>query len=74
MATTYTANPSGILPGQVVGTPITHLPWIFLCCQGERHCGWVKVANTPKQVVEVMAAKRRHEEGCQGGLIVPGVS
>lgn len=71
MVTGYTDSPSTVSPGDVVGVPINHLPWIFLCRSGEgRHCGWARAANNRRQVVEVMAAKRKHEEGCAGGLIV----
>jgi hypothetical protein len=71
MVTTYTANPSAVLPGQVVGAPITHLPWVFCCRSGEgKHCGWARAANELRQVIEVMAAKRKHEENCAGGLII----
>ncbi len=73
MVTGYTDSPSTVSPGDVVGAPINHLPWIFLCRSGEgRHCGWARAANNRRQVVEVMAAKRKHEEGCAGGLIVVG--
>lgn len=69
MSTTYTPNLSTALPGQAVGAPV-HLPYILLCNQGERWCGWVRTANTQKQFLEYAADKRRHEEHCQGGLIV----
>jgi hypothetical protein len=71
-ATTYTPNPSTVLPGQVVGAPISHLPWVFVCCQGEIHCGWARAANTPKQAMERMKEKRAHEQRCKGGLVVIG--
>ena len=72
MPTTYTTSPSSVLPGQVTGAPITHLPWVFLCCSPSegRHCGWARVANSRRDVPEVMTARRKHEEKCQGGLIV----
>lgn len=72
MPTAYSTSPSLALPGQVVGQPITHLPWVFLCCNGERFCGWARVANDRRQVVEIAAEKRTHEEICLGGLIVVG--
>jgi hypothetical protein len=74
LPTTYTASPSTVLPGQVIGAPITHLPWVFVCQSPSegRHCGWARAANSPLEVPEVMKAKRQHEEKCQGGLIVAG--
>lgn len=72
MPTTYTPSPSSVLPEQVAGAPITHLPWIFCCTNGERFCGWAKAANSPREVAERMAEKRKHEDGCGGGLIVVG--
>ena len=75
MPTTYTANLSTVLPEQVVGAPIAHLPWVFVCRGGEeRHCGWARAANTRHEAMEVMVEKRRHEERCQGGLILLGSS
>lgn len=72
MVTTYTTNPSEAVPGQIVGAPITHFPHVMLCTQGEVYCGWSRVAKDPRDLVEVMAAKRRHEENCGGGLVVVG--
>jgi hypothetical protein len=74
VVTTYTSSPSAVLPGQVVGAPISHLPWVFLCQSPSegKHCGWARAANHQRQVVEVMAAKRTHEETCMGGLITTG--
>ena len=73
MVTTYTDSPSGVLPGQIVGAPITHLPWIFCCRSGEgKHCGWARAANSQRQAVEIMTEKRKHEMNCNGGLIVVG--
>lgn len=66
----YTATPEDTSPGEITGHPITHLPWVFFCSQGERWCGWSQVASTRKDTLEAMAARRRHEQLCQGGLIV----
>jgi hypothetical protein len=66
-----TTTPSQLADGQVVGPPI-RIPFIMLCHQGERWCGWVKVANTRRQLPELMAERRRHHEGCLGGLILAG--
>lgn len=74
MTTTWTTNPSTVLPGQIVGAPI-RIPHIMLCHAappGGRWCGWVRVANSRQQLVELMAERREHEETCQGGLIVTG--
>jgi hypothetical protein len=55
----------------VVGNPI-RLPYIMLCQHGgERFCGWVRVAHTQVQLADLMIERRRHEQGCLGGLI-PG--
>lgn len=72
MPTTYTANPSSVMPGLVVGAPIDHLPWVLFCASGpgRRWCGWRRVAHTQRQFVEVAAEKRKHEETCEGGLII----
>ena len=73
MPTSYTTTPSHGLPGQIIGAPISHLPWVFCCSQGdERFCGWAKAANSQLEALEVMTEKRKHEENCQGGLIVVG--
>lgn len=72
MPTAYSTSPSLALPDQIVGQPITHLPWVFCCCNGERFCGWVRAANDRRQVAEIAAEKRAHEETCLGGLIVVG--
>jgi len=69
MATTYTNSPSTAVPGQVVGRPI-RLPAVLVCGSGQVHCGWAVIANTRRDLPEKMAAKRKHEESCQGGLIV----
>jgi hypothetical protein len=69
MSTSVTTNPSSLLPGQVLGAPI-RLPRIMLCTQGERWCGWVRTANDRRQLAELMAERRRHEENCRGGLIL----
>ena len=70
MPTTYTPSPSTALPGEVVGAPVAHLPWIFVCTAGEVFCGSIWVASTVRQVAEKAAEKRRHEQNCNGGLIV----
>lgn len=69
MSTTYTNSPSAILPGQVVGAPV-RLPAVILCTSGQRHCGWKRTANNPRQYAEYAAERRRHEEACGGGLII----
>lgn len=66
-----TSNPSSELPGSVIGQPI-RLPYIMLCTQGERFCGRTWVANTAREVPAKLADRRRHEDNCQGGLIIPG--
>lgn len=66
---TYTSNPSEALPGQIVGKPV-RLPYIMLCTSGERFCGWVRTANNPIQLAELMKERRVHENGCAGGLIL----
>jgi hypothetical protein len=70
MAVSVTGNPSSALPGQVVGKPI-RLPHFMLCTQGERFCGWVRTANTRIELADLMIERRKHEDGCKGGLIVP---
>lgn len=72
MPTAYTTTPTMTLPDQLIGQPISHLPWVFCCSNGERFCGWVRAANDRHQLIEVAAAKRTHEETCLGGLIVAG--
>jgi hypothetical protein len=71
MSVTVTSDPASALPGQVVGAPL-RLPAVLLCTQGERFCGTKWVANTAREMPEKMAARRKHEEGCKGGLIVAG--
>lgn len=71
MPTSYTPSPSEILPGQVVGAPIK-LPALLCCTSGEVFCGWSRYANNRKQFAEYATERRRHEEGCAGGLIVVG--
>ena len=66
-----TSNPSAELPGDVIGKPI-RLPHVLCCTNGERHCKWVRVANSAPQLVELMAERRLHEASCRGGLIVVG--
>jgi hypothetical protein len=71
VTTTYTTAPAP--DGEhVVGAPVSHIPWVFCCCQGQRFCGWTRTANTWAAVPEAMTAKRRHELSCQGGLIPAG--
>jgi hypothetical protein len=70
MTATVTSTPASALPGQVVGKPI-RLPHVMLCTQGESFCGWVRTANTRLELAELMAERRKHEENCLGGLIVP---
>jgi hypothetical protein len=41
----------------------------MLCTQGEVFCGRVWTANTARELPEKMAARRKHEEACQGGLL-----
>jgi hypothetical protein len=69
MATRYTEAPSEALPGEVVGQPI-RLPAVLVCTQGERHCGWARMANTRDQFIKYAAERRDHEMKCNGGLIV----
>lgn len=71
MPTSYTPSPSSVLPEQVVGAPIK-LPCVLLCQAGEVFCGWKRTANDRKQFAEYAAERRKHEEGCGGGLIVIG--
>lgn len=63
-----TSSPSAVLPGQVTGQPI-RLPYILLCRSGEQPCGKTWTANTRRQFAEHLADRRRHEDGCGGGLI-----
>lgn len=71
MATRYTERPSEVLPGEIIGEPI-RLPAVMLCTQGERYCGWVRMANTRDQFARYAAERRKHELKCQGGLIAAG--
>ena len=71
MPTTYTPNASEMIPGQIAGAPV-RLPALMCCTSGEVFCGRVWTANTREQFVEKAAEKRKHEMGCQGGLIVVG--
>lgn len=64
-----TSNPSTELPGSVIGRPM-RIPYVLLCTVGgERFCGQVWTANSERQLAELLAERRRHEENCQGGLI-----
>ena len=69
MPTNYTSSAGLAMPDQVVGAPV-RLPAILCCTSGEVFCGKTWTANTQKQFVEKAAEKRRHEQNCQGGLIV----
>lgn len=69
-AVTYTSDPAAAAAaGQIIGKPI-RLPYIMLCTQGERFCGWVRTANNRRQLAEMMKERRVHEDGCRGGLIL----
>jgi len=68
-----TSNPSGALPGEVVGRPI-RLPAVLLCTNGERFCGKTWTANSQWQLTAAMKERRAHEQSCRGGLIVVGSS
>jgi hypothetical protein len=69
MSVKVTSNPSAELPGTVIGKPV-RLPHIMMCTQGERFCGRYWVASTQRELPVKMAERRRHEQGCAGGLIV----
>lgn len=69
MAVAVTGSPSSALPGQIVGAPI-RLPYVLLCTQGERWCGKCWTANDQHVLVELLAARRKHEDACMGGLIL----
>jgi hypothetical protein len=69
VAVAVTGSPSSVLPGQVVGAPL-RIPAVLLCTQGERWCGARWVANDRHELVSLLAARRNHEDGCQGGLIL----
>lgn len=69
MAVAVTGSPSTAMPGQIVGAPM-RLPAILLCTQGERWCGKVWTANDRHQLVDLLAERRGHEDGCAGGLII----
>ena len=72
MTARLTANPSSHAEaGEFIGRPV-RLPHVMLCGQGERFCGKVWTANTPRQLAEMAAERRTHEAGCQGGLILDG--
>jgi hypothetical protein len=71
MPVTVTSTPEAAMPGQVVGAPI-RLPYVLLCTQGERWCGKHWTANSRPALAELMAERRKHENGCMGGLIVAG--
>jgi hypothetical protein len=68
-ATDVTMNPAQLAEGQVIGRPI-RIPFVMLCHQGERWCGWVRVANTRRALPELLAERRQHHETCLGGLIL----
>lgn len=71
MAVRVTSNPSGELPGSVIGRPM-RLPAILMCTQGERFCGAKWTANTEHELVLALSARRDHETACRGALIVAG--
>lgn len=73
MPVRYTENPSATIPGEVVGAPV-RIPALLMCSgkPGRRPCGWMRTANTPQQYAEYALERRKHEETCKGGLIVPG--
>lgn len=70
MTADVTGSPSTLLPGQVTGAPI-RIPYVLCCRQGERFCGQTWTANTRLQFAEHLAARRRHEQDCPAGLILP---
>jgi hypothetical protein len=69
MSVSVTSSPASALPGQVVGRPM-RIPAILLCTQGERFCGRRWVANSMRELPEKLAERRKHEQDCNGGLIV----
>ena len=73
MTVTVSTDPAGALAdGSVVGRPI-RLPYVMLCTEGERWCGRAWTANSRLQLAELLTDRRRHEQGCQGGLILAGM-
>ena len=54
--------------GAFTGQPL-HIPWVLLCTNGERWCGWVRTANSQRDFVALAADRRVHESSCRGGLI-----
>ena len=66
-----TANPSGELPGTVIGRPYS-LPAFLMCTMGERFCGKRWTARTETEFLLMSAERREHEADCRGGLIVAG--
>lgn len=71
MSVRVTANPSGELPGSVIGRPYS-LPAFLMCTMGERFCGKRWTARTETEFLLMSAERREHEADCRGGLIVPG--
>lgn len=70
MPASVTVNPASALPGQVLGKPM-RIPAVLLCTQGERFCGQTWVANSMRDLPEKLAERRKHEDSCNGGLILP---
>lgn len=66
MAAKFSSTP---VAGEFTGSPL-HIPWIMLCTNGERWCGWVRTANSARDFVTLAADRRVHEASCKGGLIL----
>jgi len=64
-----TISPASLTDGQVAGPPI-RLPFVLLCHEGQRWCGWQRTANSKRQFTELLAERRHHAETCLGGLIL----
>jgi hypothetical protein len=62
----FTSRPA---PGDITGVPL-RLPYVLLCTQGERWCGWHRTANTPRQLADHARDRRVHASSCRGGLII----
>ena len=71
MPTNYTPAVSTAIPGQITGAPV-RLPSVMCCTAGEVFCGQTWTANTREQFLDKAIEKRKHEESCNGGLIVVG--
>lgn len=83
MPVRYTELPPKLKRGEVAMPPVrlyadgTMAPQILLCQAagpGQRPCGKVWTANNTHQYAEMAAERRKHEETCKGGLIVPGAT